>query len=82
MTVDLTQQMIDDFCKYIKPEYVDLFISSVREDEKRYGRSVTRIEDIPYPSGKPGIMEKHYYFDNEDEPSRVLDSLQVGVDSL
>ena len=78
---DLTQVMIDDYSPHLSDP--DAFAESVRKDEKRYGCHVTRIECIPFPDGKPGIMEKRYYFEEESEcPDWELNALVVGVESL
>ncbi len=80
--VNLTQQLIEDFRPYVKPEYMGSFIRGVHEDERLFGGPVTRIEEVPFPNGKPGIMEKRYYFGDEEYPATVLDSIRCGVDSL
>lgn len=78
---DLTQVIIDGYTPHLKDPVA--FIESVRRDEKRCGCHVTRIECIPFPGDRPGILEKRYYFEEEPEcPDWELNALVVGVDSL
>lgn len=78
---NLTQVMLDDFAPHLKD--FESFRESVRRAEREYGCPVTRIEWIPFADGRPGIMEKRYF--HEDDaicPDWELNAVIVGVDSL
>lgn len=78
---NLTQVMLDDFAPHLKD--FESFRESVRQAEREYGCPVTRIEWIPFADGRPGIMEKRYF--HEDDaicPDWELNAVIVGVDSL
>ncbi len=78
---DLTDQMLADFKPFVKD--FAAFEKIVRECERDMGSPVIIIESYPFPDGRPGIMEKRYYFDEDTScPDWEINAITSGVDSL
>ena len=78
---NLTQILIDDFAPFVWDK--DGFADYVHKSEAEYGSHITKIVAYPFPNGKPGIMEKHYFFESDTEcPDWELNAITSGVESL
>lgn len=85
MSKELTEQMFNDYKPYVKD--FALFKQDVLAMAAEYGTDgVQRIDEVPFPDGRPGIMEKHYFlfYDPEfpDYWDFTLNAVVCGVDSL
>lgn len=78
---DLTAQMLKDFKPFVKD--FTAFERVVRDTEKEMGSPVIIIESYPFPDGRPGVMEKRYYFEEDTScPDWEINAIVSGVDSL
>lgn len=79
MTVgNLTEQMLEDYRPYIKPEAFDSFRSGVERFEKIFGPVKGRVP--VYSEDGDKVIRIMYEYDGC--PPRVLDAGQAGVENL
>lgn len=77
---NLNQELFDDFRPFVKDP--ESFERMIKRTEEIMEGPCTRIDSFPFRDGRPGIMEKHYYFGEEDSPILELNAVAANVESL
>ena len=77
---NLNQELLNDFRPFMKD--LESFERMVKWLEEIMESPCTRIDSFPFHDGRPGIMEKHYYFGEEDSYMLELNAIAANVESL